>query len=178
MWNGGCVERTEQPSRLLVCDAGPLIHLCEVDCLELLSDFADVLVPDAVWQEVVRHKPEALSQPVFKFRRIIPILPEPPELEALSRVLSLHRGEREALRVALEHRNALLLTDDTAARLAAGNLGITTHGTIGILVRAIRRRQRTKAQILTVLQSLPTLSTLHLKRSLLEAVISEVERQA
>jgi predicted nucleic acid-binding protein len=77
--------------------------------------------------------------------------------------------------VALEHRPGLLLTDDTAARLAAGNLGIMTHGTIGILVRAIRRQQRTKSEILDVLRLLPDQSTLHLKRSLLETVIQQVE---
>jgi predicted nucleic acid-binding protein len=98
-----------------------------------------------------------------------------PELDALAQVFSLHTGEWEALRVALEHRPGLLLTDDTAARLAAGNLRIGTHGTIGILVRAIRRRQRTKGEILAALRSIPTRSTLHLKRSLLESVISEVE---
>jgi predicted nucleic acid-binding protein len=96
-------------------------------------------------------------------------------LEALAQVLSLHTGEWEALRVALENRPGLLLTDDTAARLAASNLGIATHGTIGILVRAIRRQQRTKTEILAVLQALPTQSTLHLKRSLLEAVIHQVD---
>lgn len=67
------------------------------------------------------------------------------------------------------------LTDDRTARLAAGSLRIGTHGTIGILVRAIRRRQRTKEEVLAVLRSIPTRSTLHLKRSLLESVISEVE---
>jgi predicted nucleic acid-binding protein len=75
----------------------------------------------------------------------------------------------------MEHRPGLLLTDDTAARLAAGNLRIGTHGTIGILVRAIRRRQRTKEEVLQVLKSIPSRSTLHLKPSLLEKVISEVE---
>ncbi|RYF39128.1 MAG: DNA-binding protein, partial [Cytophagaceae bacterium] len=59
------------------------------------------------------------------------------------------------------------MTDDTAARLAAENLKIPAHGTIGILVRAIRRRQRTKEEVLELLQSIPTRSTLHLKRSLL-----------
>jgi predicted nucleic acid-binding protein len=39
----------------VVCDAGPLIHLDEVDSLDLLADFAEVLVPDAVWREVEQH---------------------------------------------------------------------------------------------------------------------------
>ena len=139
---------TNQPTPLVVCDAGPLIHLDEVGCLDLLADFSEVLVPDAVWVEVLKHRPGALAHSAVTLRRVRPKAPEPPELEALALVLSLHTGEWEALRVALEHRPGLLLTDDTAARLAAGNLGIRTHGTIGILVRAIRRKQRTKPEIL------------------------------
>lgn len=169
---------TDPPTPLVVCDAGPLIHLDELGCLDLLADFSEVLVPEAVWVEVLKHRPGALTHPAVTLRRVRPTAPEPPTLEALAQVLSLHTGEWEALRVALEHRPGLLLTDDTAARLAAGNLGIVTHGSIGILVRAIRRKQRTKLEILTVLRALPAQSTLHLKRSLLDAVIQEVESQA
>ena len=35
---------------LVVCDAGPLIHLDEVGALDLLADFAEILVPEAVWR--------------------------------------------------------------------------------------------------------------------------------
>ena len=45
---------------LVICDAGPLIHLDEVGCLDLLSDCLEVLVPPRVWQEVERHRPAAL----------------------------------------------------------------------------------------------------------------------
>lgn len=169
------METTDQGPPLVICDAGPLIHLDELDALDLLADFPEVLVPDAVWREVDRHRPRALAHPGVTLQRITPTMAVTPELEALAQVFSLHTGEWEALRVALEHRPGLLLTDDTAARLAAGNLRVGTHGTIGILVRAIRRRQRTKEEILAVLRSVPTRSTLHLKRSLLESVISEVE---
>ena len=161
---------------LVVCDAGPLIHLDEVVAIDLLADFAEILVPESVWREVLRHRPGALSHPALIFRRIVPTLPEPPELAALAQVLSLHTGEWEALRVAVEHRPCLFLTDDTAARLAAGRLGITTHGTLGILIRAIRRRQRSKQDIIETLQSLPARSTLHLKRSLLDEVIEQVNQ--
>ena len=35
---------------LVVCDAGPLIHLDELGCVDLLSDFSEVLVPETVWR--------------------------------------------------------------------------------------------------------------------------------
>lgn len=43
-------------TRPVVCDAGPLIHLDQLGCLDLLSDFSVVLVPDAVWSEVLKHR--------------------------------------------------------------------------------------------------------------------------
>lgn len=161
---------------LVVCDAGPLIHLDEVDCLDLLADFSAVLVPDAVWNEVQTHRPSALILPHVTWRRVSSVTPPPPELLALSQIFSLHRGEWEAIRVSLDHPGALFLTDDTAARMAAASLEIRAYGSIGILVRAIRRNQRSKEQILTILSGLPANSSLHIKRSLLEAVIQEVKQ--
>lgn len=55
--NGVCMARTE---RFVVADAGPLIHLDELASLDLLADFGTVMVPDAVWREVERHRPNAL----------------------------------------------------------------------------------------------------------------------
>jgi hypothetical protein len=42
-------------NQLVICDAGPIIHLDEVNCLFLLNDFTRVLIPDAVWNEVKYH---------------------------------------------------------------------------------------------------------------------------
>ena len=80
------------PSRVLVvCDAGPLIHLHELGCMDLLADFAAVLVPETVWREVERHRPEALQMRGVKLERVSPAQDEPPELETLARLLTLHQ---------------------------------------------------------------------------------------
>jgi hypothetical protein len=50
------------------------------------------------------------------------------------------------------------------------------HGTLGVLVRAIRRKQKTKDEVVTLLRSVPSLSTLHVRPALLEEVIREVEQ--
>jgi predicted nucleic acid-binding protein len=105
------MEPTENaPRPLVICDAGPLIHLDEVGCLDLLADFSAVLVPDAVWNEVQVHRPTALIHPNVAWMRVRPLTPPPPELLALSQVFSLHRGEWEAIRVCLDHPGALFLT--------------------------------------------------------------------
>ena len=47
---------------LVIADAGPLIHLDELASFDILADFGTVIVPDAVWREVERHRPNALEQ--------------------------------------------------------------------------------------------------------------------
>ncbi|MCB0195173.1 MAG: hypothetical protein KDJ65_24710 [Anaerolineae bacterium] len=69
---------------------------------------------------------------------------------------------------------AIFLTDDAAARLAATTLGYRVHGTIGILLRAIRRQQRTQTEILKLLQELPQRSSLHLRADLLQRIINQL----
>lgn len=51
----------------VILDAGPIIHLEELSCLSLLSDFKELLVLEAVWKEVVNHKPSALSKRQLSF---------------------------------------------------------------------------------------------------------------
>ncbi|MCL4302763.1 MAG: hypothetical protein KJ077_44155 [Anaerolineae bacterium] len=78
----------------------------------------------------------------------------------------------------MQHRpQAIFLTDDAAARLAATTLGYRVHGTIGILLRAIRRQQRTRPEILMVLQTLPQRSTLHLQADLLKEIINQLSAE-
>ncbi len=173
------MAKAEGFAKVVVCDAGPLIHLDELDCLDLLGDFPEVLVPEAVWREVLKHRPSALERKAVILVRVTPSgEPTAPLLRGLFETMSLHRGEQEALALATKHEDALLLTDDTAARLAAGVLGLGVHGTIGMLIRAIRRAQRTKEQVLELLGAIPAKSTLHLKRSFLATIINQVEHEA
>ena len=47
------MEKIEQMTiQKVVLDAGPIIHLDEITCLHLLSDFKELLVPEAVWKEI------------------------------------------------------------------------------------------------------------------------------
>jgi len=45
-----------------------------------------------------------------------------------------------------------------------------------VLIRAFRRRQRTKTQVLALLRSIPARSTLFIKPSLLEEVCANVAK--
>jgi len=161
----------------VIADAGPIIHLDELACLDVLADFEKVYVPEAVWLEVLTHRPQAMEVFPALFIRQSPRQTSP-MVTALTPLYTLHSGEQEALHLCVEFGNSLLLTDDTAARLAAKSLGVTAHGTLGLLIRAIRRKSRSKAEVLTLLREIPKQTTLHIRPTLLTDVIAEVEANA
>ena len=175
MSNGVCVAKSS-PTQV-VCDAGPIIHLDELSCLDLLADFAPILVPGSVWQEVSHHRPNALAQGESQFARAQITLSDDIELLTLLRALALDAGEQEALVLMRRHPEAILLTDDAAARLVAEQWGLRVHGTIGVLVRAIRTDARTPTEILSVLRLLPQRSTLYIRPSLLNKIITQIQTE-
>ena len=161
----------------VVCDAGPLIHLDEVGCLDLLTDFHAILVPEQVWREVEHHRPDALARPGVAIQQIPVTLSDDASFQALVRALALDLGEQAALSLMAEHPGAILLTDDAAARLAAKGLGYRVHGSIGILLRAVRRQQRTAQEALSILRDLPSRSTLYIRPDLLAEITARVESE-
>lgn len=162
----------------VICDAGPLIHLDEVDCLSLLNDFDKVFVPVQVWDEVSYHRASAFNNPNIIFARVEVALSTEPSFQTLVSAFSLDLGEQAALTLMQNNPQAIFLTDDAAARLAAVTIGYQVHGTIGILIRAIRRQQRTSHEIVTILRELPRRSTLHIRLDLLQEIITRLENEA
>lgn len=172
------MERTDvAPVRTAILDAGPVIHLDELGCLSLLSDFQELLVPDAVWKEIERHRPSALSADQITFIKQQAPLPSS-ALYALCEAFNLDRGEQEALAVCPLHPGAILFTDDAAVRLAAKTAGIRAYGTLGILIRAIRRRQLTPTEVVRLLEQIPSRTTLFIRKNLLQEIIEEVKKSA
>lgn len=157
-----------------VLDAGPLIHLSELDALDVLRDMDILRVPVAVWDEASTHQPEALEFPGLE-RVTVPNVSA--SLQIVAQSLALDRGELEALSLMELYPRALFLTDDAAARLAAEQRGYAVHGTIGLLIRAVRRGLRSAPEILSLLRVLPQRSTLHLRSSLLNAILARLENE-
>jgi predicted nucleic acid-binding protein len=97
------------------------------------------------------------------------------ELLTMARALALDSGEIAALVVMSTVPQALFLTDDAAARVVAQEMGYSVHGTLGVLVRAIRRSMLPKDVVLERLRSIPEKSTLYIRPALLLEVIRQVE---
>ncbi len=161
----------------VVCDAGPIIHLDEIGCLHLMKDFKKALVPDSVRREVQKYRAITFEGHDVEWVCIShkPAVEEP--LRTMCRVFTLDKGEMEALAILKKELDLTFLTDDAAARLVATRLGFRVHGTIGVLIRAIRRDLMKPKEVLDALNRIPTESSLHIKLSLIEEVIFSVRQE-
>lgn len=136
-------------TRPVVVDAGPLIHLDQLDSLDLLSDFPSLHVTGRVWEEARRHRPGLLPKALAALViHEVWVAAMPLALRAQAEALDLSAGEVTALMLMRQLSAAILLCDDSAARLLAESLGYRVHGTIGIIIRSIRRRLRSKGEAL------------------------------
>lgn len=141
--------------RTIVCDAGPIIHLYEANCLSLLRQTGDLYLPERVFQEV--RATLELKEPLPEWLHIIRLSPrEQNEAGIWQTSGDLHNGEAEALVLARRKRAAWFLTDDSATRLFVSLLGIEVHGSLGIILWNAAHRHLSRLeteQALTDLQA-------------------------
>lgn len=167
----------ESESKTAICDAGPIIHLDELNALELLSDFNPIIIPKTVQIEIIRHRARALQHPEIVLDIIDIIHPLEERLLVLSKALSIDKGEIEALSLMQKDTEAIFLTDDASARLVGEELGYKVHGTIGIILRSVRKRMRTPEEVVELLEAIPQKTTLFLRATLLREVIQKVKNE-
>jgi len=123
----------------VVVNASPLISLFRSGQAFLLPQiFRSVIVPVAVWEEVVlEDRDDAVARELS-----LQTWPVRESVTPSSRVRdwNLGAGETAVLSYALEHPPQRAMIDDAAARRCAITLGIPVLGTGGMLVLAKRRR--------------------------------------
>ena len=125
-----------------VSNAGPFIHLAQIDRLKILSIFTTIYVPSKVISEItIGDEPgikEIPSRPNIKVIHISD--DETRNFEKTIAKFALEKGEIHALYLCNKIKASLFLTDDLDARTAAIELGFQAHGSIGIITRAFHRK--------------------------------------
>jgi predicted nucleic acid-binding protein len=122
---------------IVVADSSPLIAMGRIGRLEILhAVLGQLLVPDAVWQEVVEAasgKPGASEIATASW-----IESRAASDSALVNLLKkdLGPGEAEAIVLARETGADFVLMDERLGRSAARNLGLKVVGLIGVLIEA------------------------------------------
>jgi predicted nucleic acid-binding protein len=154
-------------SIVAVADTGPLVAIGEIDSLELLSTLDQLYVPEAVLEEVqTGGSPRGFEDLTYEL-----VTAEETLLEE-----SLDAGEHAALAVAIQ-RDAVLLTDDMAAREAASDRGVEVHGSIGIVALAYARDHLSKDEAASVMRTLQRETGLFVTGAVVEQGIEMLDEQ-
>jgi len=156
-----------------VADSGPLIHLSEIGCLQLLSLFDRLYVPNAVWFETVerdRLSERELSS-ATNIQRHTLSHGHVEQFITKYKIAGLHSGEQECLLLAQEKSIAILLTDDMAVRDAAKQLDLIPVGSLGVVIKAYTRGQILLEDAEKYIGNLYSVSSLFVTRTIADLAI-------
>ena len=121
-------------TELVVADSGPLIALARIGRLELLPRlYQKIHVPRAVFAETAEGaRAGSLEIRGATWLEVIDV-----DAGAVAPLLlSVDRGEAEAMVLARSLSDATLLVDDARGRVVARRLGLRVRGTVGVLLQA------------------------------------------
>ncbi len=123
-------------TKKIIADSSPLIVLLKSDLENILPElFEEILVPEAVWQEILAGGEDDLA------KQKLPLLNWAKKISTISinekvKNYDLGKGETEALSLALKISESAVILDDFAARKCAKDLKISFIGTGGLLISA------------------------------------------
>ncbi len=152
-------------SRLVVTDAGPLIHLSQAGVLSLLELTGEILVPRTVLDELERG-PTDISELKFTVEQV--------ESDTETAYPHLDSGETTAL-ILCSERDAVLVTDDLDARTTAKGEGIEVHGSVGVVLFGYSRGELSEEAAKRTLRELKQDTNLYLSTPLVDYAIELIE---
>jgi predicted nucleic acid-binding protein len=159
----------------VVADAGPLIHLYEIDELALLENFAALHIPDAVWKEATRDG-RVLESALEYLPNLARHHLSADGCLSVSDLKHLQAGEKECLCLCDELGIPVILTDDLAAREIAQKRGLTPAGSVGVIAKCCVSGRITLNQAETALLQLYETSTLFVAKAIVENAITALRR--
>jgi predicted nucleic acid-binding protein len=161
---------------IAVSDAGPLIHLAEIDSLSLLKVADQVHIPQAVWEEILDRgrltRADLSSLPNVHSHTLLSGEVEQFVLE--NSLAELHAGERECLCLCRAVGATVLLTDDLAVREAAWRLNVQPVGSLGVIVRASLNKLISLDEAEQRIVQLYEASSLYVTRTIVELAIQQL----
>lgn len=155
-----------------VADTGPLIHLAEIECLDLLAIFSEVHIPEGVWREADR--PSAIREQLTFAKRHALDQDEVARFTLQHSLSKLQAGERESLLLCSQLAVEVLLTDDLVVRQAAKELGLIPVGSLGVIARAHQMGRIGLDAAEHHLKQLQTVSSLFVTQTIVDLAIERL----
>jgi predicted nucleic acid-binding protein len=122
----------------VVSDSSPIIALSSVGRLNLLRRLlGTVQIPTAVKKEVMVERRKDVREGMAQGWIVVREVADSQDMRRLRAVLGA--GEAEAISLALESTDSLLLVDDRLARSKAIARGVRVVGTLGVVAVAAER---------------------------------------
>jgi predicted nucleic acid-binding protein len=162
-----------------VVDAGPLIHLHEIDRLPLLQLFTSLYLPDAVWSETVGQGRLA-DVDILRLKNVERTSVSSSDIDRFIQqndLADLHAGECQCLYLCQQLPVSLILTDDLAVRDVSKRLALTPIGSLGIVVRAYRQSLITLADAELAISQLYDVSSLFVTRAIVDLAIEQLRQR-
>lgn len=165
-----------------IFDSGPIIHLAELGILFLVGIFNTLETTDVVIDETLKYiSAEDMNYLMNSAKiHIHEEKNKSEKLRALSKIYSLDFGEITALTVCcmkLEDNELVFFSDDSAARMASEALGITSIGTIGIIIKSASIGKISKGKAIEIIESINSGSTLYVKSSLVQTIVERLRNE-
>lgn len=168
---------------IAVINASPLIFLGKIGALNLLPQlFDEIVTTEEVKKEILRKEPAPekimLDQAFNTWLHITKA--HNPHLEKRLTEFTIQQGEITILVLAFEllktKKEPITLIDDRAAREIARTMGLTVTGTIGIVLRSVKKDNISKSEGVRYLNKLTQETDFRMSVSLYARLLSEIER--
>ena len=158
-----------------VADASPLIFLAKVRRLDLVEKLLgkDIRVARSVRGEILAHgadPEETRILEAFLARCSVEDVRHPRRF-----ALALSRADNDCLTLAVRCRATAILCDDRLLRLTAETEGIRPIGTLGLVLRALRRGILSKAETKQLVDVLVRAHGFRISIEVYQAVVAQIE---
>lgn len=163
---------------IIISDTTPIISLIKINRLDLLEElFGEVLIPDAVFRELITNVTFKEEADIVKSSEFIKVssIQNRKSLEILQAASGLDAGESEAIILADELKSDVLIIDERRGRKVAQNLGIAITGTIGILIQAYHEKILSEEEVKSCFEYLKN-SSIRLSDTLIQEALSIMQK--
>ncbi|MBN2422140.1 hypothetical protein JXB41_02845 [Candidatus Woesearchaeota archaeon] len=121
----------------IVSNTSPIIFLSKLRILDLVQkQYKKILIPEAVFKELTYD--DKYIENIEYVRSFHDLFQIEKSINADKFDFELHKGEKEAIVLAIENRAELIFLDDYSARMIARIYKIKVLGTLGILIQFLK----------------------------------------
>lgn len=163
---------TKTSLMLVVSDADVIIHLSKLNKLSILrSLYTEVAIPEYIKSEITGKDNQTIHEAINSFLKIFTTSKN--QAENIAGKHGIHIGEAHVKALGEELRATLFLSNERKVRKAAKEEGFAVVGTIGVILKAVKKGLLDRAEALSLLEKMKS-EDFRIHPDLLQKAISAV----